>query len=163
MNVRISTIDDLNLILDIYAKARAFMKSTGNPNQWFDNKPLKEDIISDINHRHHHVVYEDNKIYGCFTFFKGEDPTYKIIDDGSWLNNEEYGVIHKVASSQEKKGVFKVILDYCEKEINNLRIDTHKDNKVMQHNLEKNGFKRCGIIYLKDGAKRLAYHKIVNV
>ena len=34
MNVRISTIEDLNLILDIYAKARAFMKSTGNPNQW---------------------------------------------------------------------------------------------------------------------------------
>ena len=29
MNVRISTIEDLNLILDIYAKARTFMKENG--------------------------------------------------------------------------------------------------------------------------------------
>ncbi len=162
MKVRISTIQDLNLILDIYAKARTFMRENGNPNQWFDYKPLKEDVILDISHRHHHVIYDDNKIYGCFTFFKGEDPTYKIIDDGSWLNDKEYGVIHKVASSFEKKGILKAILNYCEKETDNLRIDTHRDNLVMQHALEKNGFKKCGIIYLKNGDERLAYHKIVR-
>lgn len=162
MKVRKSSIEDINLILDIYAKARAFMKENGNPNQWYDYKPLKEDILEDISHRHHHVIFDDNKIYGCFTFFKGEDPTYKIIDDGTWLNDKKYGVIHKVASSFDKKGVFKAILNYCENEADNLRIDTHKDNHVMQNVLEKNGFKKCGIIYLHNGDERLAYQKIVR-
>lgn len=39
-----------------------------------------------------------------------------------------------------------------------LRADTHADNKVMQHLLEKNGFVRCGNITLADGTSRIAYH-----
>ena len=35
--------------------------------------------------------------------------------------------------------------------VNNIKIDTHKDNISMQKLLEKNGFKYCGIIYLEDG------------
>ena len=30
----------------------------------------------------------------------------------------------------------------------------------MQHLFEKNGFKKCGIIYLEDGSERLAYQLI---
>ena len=39
----------------------------------------------------------------------------------------------------------------------NLRVDTHRDNKVMQHILTKYGFQRCGIIYVKNGTERIAY------
>ena len=59
MKVRKSTINDLNLILDIYAKARMYMALNGNPDQWKDNKPLKEDIIFDIRHRHHHIILDE--------------------------------------------------------------------------------------------------------
>ncbi len=41
----------------------------------------------------------------------------------------------------------------------NLKIDTHRDNKIMQHLLEKNGFKYCGIINTDDGTERMAYQK----
>ena len=41
----------------------------------------------------------------------------------------------------------------------NLRIDTHQDNKVMQHVVEKHGFTRRGIIYIADGSPRIAYER----
>ena len=159
MMVRKSTINDLNLILDIYSNAISFMRKNGNIFQWNDFDKLKEDIIFDIEKRHHHIIYDENKIYGCFTFFIGEDPTYKIIDNGSWLNNDLYGVIHKVASTFETKGLLNNILSYVERKVSNIRIDTHKDNYPMQQALEKNDFKKCGIIYLKDGSERLAYQR----
>ena len=42
----------------------------------------------------------------------------------------------------------------------NLRADTHRDNRIMQHILQKHGFRYCGIIYLLNGDERLAYQKI---
>ncbi len=50
-------------------------------------------------------------------------------------------------------------MEYCSKEIKHLRIDTHQDNKIMQHVILKNGFTYCGIIYTGDGSPRLAYEK----
>ena len=40
-----------------------------------------------------------------------------------------------------------------------LRIDTHEKNLVMQNLVKKTGFSYCGIIYVDDGTKRLAYEK----
>ena len=39
-------------------------------------------------------------------------------------------------------------------------VDTHRDNAIMQHNIKKHGFTYCGIIYLANGDKRLAYQKL---
>ena len=39
-------------------------------------------------------------------------------------------------------------------------MDTHEDNISMQRLLEKNNFKYCGIIYLEDGNKRIAFEKL---
>ena len=47
-------------------------------------------------------------------------------------------------------------LEHCE----SLRADTHADNKIMQHLLEKNGFTRCGIIHVADGTPRIAYQRL---
>ena len=43
--------------------------------------------------------------------------------------------------------------------VGNLKIDTHRDNVVMQNMLKKNGFQSCGIIHVQDGSERLAYQK----
>jgi RimJ/RimL family protein N-acetyltransferase len=48
-------------------------------------------------------------------------------------------------------------LDWCKKQIAHIRIDTHHDNVVMQHVVQKAGFQRCGIIYIADGTPRIAY------
>ncbi|MBF4807049.1 MAG: N-acetyltransferase, partial [Pseudoleptotrichia goodfellowii] len=86
--------------------------------------------------------------------------TYSIIKNGEWLSYEKYGTVHRVASNGKSKGIFNEIITFCESKISHLRIDTHKDNKIMQHLIEKNGFHKCGIIYVADGTSRLAYEKI---
>lgn len=50
-------------------------------------------------------------------------------------------------------------LDWSYEQCHNLRIDTHDDNRIMQHILEKTGYVKCGRIYVEDGSPRIAYHK----
>jgi hypothetical protein len=54
--------------------------------------------------------------------------------------------IHGIASDQKVRGIFTSAMEHCKLYANNIRIDTHSDNKVMQMILEKHGFVRCGII-----------------
>lgn len=42
----------------------------------------------------------------------------------------------------------------------NIRIDTHRNNRIMQHCIDRYGFSYCGIIYLESGDERLAYQLI---
>lgn len=155
--IRKATPRDLPVILEIYAYARAFMAKNGNPNQWKNVTPQKELLVEDISLGRLYVIEEDEKILGVFFFDIGEDPTYKIITKGHWLNDEPYGVIHRVAAAQGTKGVLKRCFDFCRQKITHLRIDTHEDNKIMQHLLAKYGFSRRGIIFLSNGEERIAY------
>ena len=45
----------------------------------------------------------------------------------------------------------------------NIRVDTHRDNHTMQHLVQKHGFQKCGVIYLKNGSPRLAYHYVEHL
>ena len=155
--IRLASYDDLNQILDIYAFARSFMASTGNPNQWANNYPSIDILSNDIDKKQLYVCYDEDGIYGVFVFFVGIDETYNYIE-GKWLNDELYGVIHRIASSGIKKGMFNEVFEYVCKFSLNIRIDTHHDNIVMQNVLNKHGFIKCGVIYLKNGNPRLAYH-----
>ena len=61
-------------------------------------------------------------------------------------------------------GLLCYVDELFEKELNsfgrrdNIRVDTHRDNIVMQRLVEKLGFSRRGIIYIADGTERIAYH-----
>ena len=55
---------------------------------------------------------------------------------------------------------FPAALNFCRKKISHIRIDTHHDNKPMQHVVEKAGFARTGSIYVDDGSPRIAYELI---
>lgn len=158
MHIRKSTMADLPRMEEIFAFAREQMRKNGNPNQWGSHKPARETLMEDIENQISHVLVEDGHIFGTFVFFVGEDPTYHVIEDGEWLNNEPYGVIHRVASDGTRKGMMGLVADYAKSQCSNLRIDTHHDNHIMQRALEKQGFKRCGIIYLLDGNPRIGYH-----
>ena len=87
----------------------------------------------------------------------GEDETYAVIDDGSWRSNTPYETIHRIASSGLRKGVLESAVQFAKSRMNHLRIDTHHDNLVMQHLVEKYGFQRRGIIYVQDHSPRIAY------
>jgi len=150
---------DLPRILDIYAYARDFMAKTGNPNQWGTSHPAQSQLIQDIHEGSLYVEEDENGIHGVFAFFLGEDPTYAYIEEGKWISQTPYGTIHRIASDGSG-GVVSAAVDYCGKIIYHLRIDTHHDNRVMQHVVEKLGFQRCGIIYISDRSPRIAYERI---
>ena len=160
--IRNAVLDDLPAILDIYSFARSFMSKTGNPTQWADGHPSSELLREHIHSQKLFVLTDladGSQIHGCFYFALENDLTYAHIKDGDWLSDSPYGVIHIVASDGTVHGFFRKVLDFCEPQISHLRIDTHHDNKVMQHVLEKNGFRKCGIIHLANGDPRLAYEK----
>lgn len=153
--IRLATTKDHDRLLEIFQIAREFMIKTGNPNQWKKDYPgpkFKDEIES----KEVYVMEENGLIYGVFLLHIGEDKTYRHIE-GKWLNDNIYGTIHRVASDGTHSGVFGEMLDFCKSQINDLRIDTHGDNKVMQKLILENGFKYCGIIYLDNGEPRRAY------
>lgn len=159
MTIRTTRPDDLEQILQIYAYARAQMRQNGNPTQWGDDRPSVSLLRADIQKGQSHVMKKDGQICAVFTFVLGEDPTYQTIEQGHWLNEAPYGTIHRIAGNGTAKGIFRQCLEYCMSQIPNIRIDTHRDNAVMRHLLEKNGFVPCGIIYVDDGSPRIAYQK----
>ena len=107
------------------------------------------------------VILDRGRIVGYFAFLPSPDPTYSTIYQGEWLDDTlPYHVIHRIASLPEAHHIFASILDFCFALDSNLRIDTHRDNSIMQHVLSKHGFSYCGIIYLANGDERLAYQKL---
>lgn len=161
MTIRLANDNDLQTIMSIYSCARKQMHLSGNPRQWGNTKPSPETIKEDIDQKQSYAMISNGQICGVFSFIIGSDPTYQIIKDGSWLNDEPYGTIHRVASNGQVKGIFAEVLAFCERKISNIRIDTHEDNRIMQHLLEKYGYTKCGHIYVEDGTQRIAYQKKV--
>lgn len=157
-HIRKAASADLERILEIYAYARAFMARTGNPTQWAGGHPARPVLEADIKEGNLYVVTRENEIHGVFAFIPGEDPTYCYIE-GQWHSEKNYAAIHRVAGDGSG-GIFSAILGYCGTQCDYLRIDTHRDNKVMQHVLEKYGFTACGIIYLQNGDPRIAYDRV---
>ena len=141
MRIRKTTLNDLEPVMAMYDYARKFMQEHGNPNQWINGYPSEEYIRREI--------------------ADGEDPTYAVIDNGKWLNDAPYGVIHRMASNGKEKGIADQCIRWCFEQHHNIRVDTHHDNYVMQNILKKNGFEECGIIYTHNGSPRIAYQKNV--
>ena len=101
-------------------------------------------------------IYE---LVGVFCFSQEPDPNYIVIENGEWLDNKPYGVIHRIASNGKIKGLADKCISWCFKRCPNLRVDTHEDNFIMQKIFQRNGFHKCGTIYVQNGTPRIAYQK----
>ena len=105
---------DMARILDIYARAREFMAKNGNSTQWGDNYPSPELLEEDIDTNRLFVYMVNGRMQAVFAFVLGEDPTYKVIEDGQWLNDTlPYGTLHRLASAGESKGIGKAVVEWC--------------------------------------------------
>jgi len=160
MEIRETSRNDLEKILEIYESARQYMIKKGNPNQWVNGYPDEKVILMDIENKHHFTCVDGNRIVGCFTFIVGDDPTYKEIFKGKWLDNNPYAVIHRAAVLEHGKGIGSICIEWSFNRHKNIRIDTHKDNIPMQRLLNKQGFQYCGVIYNLWGDERLAFQKV---
>lgn len=157
--IRKASINDLDTILGIYASAKEFMHASGNPNQWNGAYPDRNTLLCDMEKEHLYVMYDEDEIYGVFALIGGIDETYGYIE-GAWRSDTPYGTIHRIAGNGKKHGIMKECLDFATLTYDHLRVDTHEDNIPMQNAVKKCGFEYAGIIYLKDGAPRLAYDRV---
>ena len=158
MDIRRMTPEDLPAVMELYRGAQARMETAGNP-QWPKGWPSEEKVREDIERGFGHVILDGDTLVGAFALALGEEPTYAVIENGAWLNDEPYGTLHRVASDGKTRGIMQAALEFCEGVIPNMRVDTHETNAAMQHILEKNGYVSCGIIYVEDGSPRRAYQK----
>lgn len=166
MEFRKTAAADIGSIMEIIRQAQEYLKNKGI-DQWQNNYPSSQTILDDIHKGYGYVLLEDNRILGTIAVVFDGDRNYDIID-GKWLSDSPYAAIHRIAVQAERKGsgLASVIIGYTEqmcrdKGIHNIRVDTHEKNLSMQRLLNKNGFQACGIIYLEDGAKRLAFEKLL--
>ena len=164
MRIRKSTENDVARMMDIYSYARELMARTGNPNQWGPtNWPPEGLIRQDIEKGNSYVCENDSgEVIGTFYFNFGKDiePTYLDITDGRWMDDSPYGVVHRLATDGSQKGIGAFCINWAFDRCGHMRIDTHGDNKIMQHLVTKLGFVHCGTIYVEeDDYPRLAFEK----
>lgn len=156
--IRRTTETDLPEVMAMYAVARDFMRRNGNASQWVGGYPTEPFIREEIAAGHSFICEnESGESVGTFCFIPGDDPTYRRIYEGEWLNSDPYASLHRIASSGKEKGVARACFEWCFEQCANIRVDTHRDNEVMRQILEKLGFSYCGIIYVSNGTERLAY------
>ena len=159
MIIRPATASDLPALRPVFEAAKAIMRADGNLDQWAaPGFPPDDLLLRDITRGGGYVI-EKNAPIGYFALLPSPEPTYDYID-GAWLTDEPYGVIHRIASYPEEHGIFAAIIEFAAARYAHLRIDTHRDNRIMQHLIEKHGFTYCGIIWLADGTPRLAYERL---
>lgn len=178
LTVRPATEADLPALPPLFEAARAIMRSDGNLHQWVNGYPgldaVREDIARGggfvLELAHGGLVLKEDapgpgqtapcasRIVGYFALLPSPEPTYGRID-GAWLTDGPYGVIHRIASYPDVHGVFGAIIGFAAARYPHLRIDTHRDNRIMQHLVLKHGFTYCGIIWLLSGDERLAFER----
>ncbi len=166
MTFRKAEKKDIDAVMVIVGDARARIGRLGI-DQWQYGYPSRDILIEDEKRERLYVGVENGEILSIFTLITGGEPTYDKIYEGEWLTNDgKYAAIHRIAVAGDAlgKGYGTAALEFaaCEamsEGLYSLRIDTHEGNTPMRRLLEKNGFRECGIIYLKDGQMRHAYEK----
>ena len=163
-----TTKKDIDRVMVIIGEARRSIGKLGI-DQWQYGYPSRDIIKDDVEKEISYIVKDDNdEILGTFCLREDEEPTYKKIYDGAWLNNGASFALHRIALCDKArgKGIAPLIIEFiCQKcrenGVASVKVDTHQGNLPMRKMLEKNGFVYCGIIYLATGEERVAYEKIV--
>ncbi|WP_439424978.1 GNAT family N-acetyltransferase [Oenococcus alcoholitolerans] len=165
--LRKSTKEDLPEIKKIFDSARATLKSQ-DIDQWQNSYPNESHLVNDIDSDSAYILVYDQKIAATGSITYGEDQEYTQIK-GQWQNgqNKDYAAIHRTAMSDEFRGknlskflISNLITTAVDKGYRDIRIDTHPDNKAMQHVIESNGFKYSGDVWIIESGirtKRFAY------
>lgn len=104
MEIRKTTLQDADTVLDVFAAAKRYMRANGNASQWGDEYPDRSIVTYDIACGSSYVMLENGEIVGTFALFLGEDESYRVIEDGTWHLDQPYGTIHRLASNGKACG-----------------------------------------------------------
>lgn len=194
MRLRKSTPADVDRIMEILNDGRAAIAKLGI-DQWAGGYPQREVIEADVEWGESYVAEdEDGTILGTEMICFFGEPDYSTYDNGEWLTDSPlvaprnpiphepdlsapdavtYCVVHRVAvaASAAKRGVGLWMLQQAEElaranGMKSMRIDTHPQNTVMRHMVEKAGYTNCCTIYISHAEgltpERAAYEKILQ-
>ena len=158
----ISELDECYAIVD---SGRRFQREQGFV-QWTDDYPDFDTVKDDIMTGRGYVLKDGGELAGYMFITLDGEPAYKDID-GAWHSDGPYAAVHRIAFSPKFRGrglageAWSLISGYCRAlGAASIRIDTDFPNTRMQHVLEKNGFRRCGIIMFQ-GSGKIAYDKLL--
>lgn len=161
-----ATAHDVPTILEIVRGAQRRLAAAGI-DQWQNGYPNREVIENDIRSSVARVVCHEGRVvaYGAVVY-TGER-AYEDLRGGEWLTKgTNYATVHRlcVAESSVGRGVGRgfmelVEVDALRHDVASVRVDTHPDNKTMQHLLDSLGYIYCGVVCYE--SERLAYEKMV--
>lgn len=159
--MRLAKKEDILFVSGCFDYAREFQKNQGFI-QWTDDYPNSNTVIDDVRLKKGFIFYNDSMLVGYAYIDFEKDPAYDNIQ-GQWKNEQKYAVVHRLVFSKHASGkglskdIFCLIKEFCiNNKVRSIRVDTDKNNKIMQHILEREGFQYCGIINFQGGPK-LAY------
>lgn len=165
MILRKASFAELPIIWDILLQAIAQRKQDGSE-QWQNGYPNEQTVHDDINNGYAYVLADQNIIIAYAAIIFGVEPAYNNIQ-GRWLTNDDYVVVHRVATSNaiKRKGVatnlFKMIEDLCiERNVYSIKVDTNFDNIPMLKIMDKLNYTYCGEVFFRGSARR-AYEKVI--
>lgn len=166
--IRQATEEDLKEVLELYRQAAEFLKEH-NVDQWQNGYPNQQTFFDDLDKESVYVLCNEEKVIGVATILDEIDHNYDVIDEGQWLQDGPYVCIHRITVDNSFKGAGLANL-FIEKSIDianekgyaSIRIDTHPDNLTMRKFLKRQGFTKCGNIYLETKELRLGYEKSIG-
>lgn len=163
--IRPASLTDLPDIWAIIRRAQELFKQAGI-DQWQKGYPDENTLEQDIALGRGHLLENQGRVLAYFALCFDGEPNYTHIENGAWLTNGPFSVLHRLAVREEvrRTGAAGRVFDYWEAQTRRLglasmRADTHPDNLPMQNLLRKRGFTPCGIIYVCDGGARVAFEK----
>ena len=167
--LRKAAIGDLDMMMSIIDHAREVIIKRGIP-QWQDGDgPSREIFTEDIKREQAYVLMLDDQIVGVGTILTEPDEAYDKMK--TWnMEFSGYASIHRVAINPDiqGRGLSKMLLSFLitAARLNgyqDIRIDTHPENKIMQHVIQSSGFQLKGEIELSvPNGERLAYQLILS-
>lgn len=165
MELRAAVTAELPAIMDILAEGRMAQRRQGFV-QWADGYPDRLTIGRDIDDGAGRVLCDSGVPIG-YAALVLHDPGYEQLGD-VWDYHGEYAVIHRmsIADRQRGRGIACRFISLLEEEAANrgvkvIRVDTGEANRVMQHILDKTGYRACGLMNFIWGP-RLAYEKLIG-
>lgn len=167
--LRKTMFGDIKQVMEIIEQGKSYLKSNG-VDQWQNGYPNEAVIREDIGNGYGYVLADERNVVGTVALSFDGEPWYDDIQDGQWLTNGRFLVIHRLAVSRTARGtalaseLIKHAEKLClERGVRSIKIDTHEDNIVMQRFVKKNGFKYCGTVILGSEGKRLAFEKVIKI
>ncbi|MDT3405118.1 GNAT family N-acetyltransferase [Mucilaginibacter terrae] len=169
MTIRLATLQDIQLIMQLINEVLPIMQATGNL-QWDNTYPNPEVFTADVENSQLWVADIDGAVAGVIAICTGQEPEYGQVP--GWDVTEPAIVAHRLAVSphMQGKGIANALLNQCEvvaneKQIPLIRLDTNIINRPMQNLFLKIGYNLGGEIALvkRPGMRFLAFEKRIEL